>query len=229
MPGVFVGNTKSLVFPVMCDAYLQLKYADKNDSASTVLGLRQGLWGHNTSFSIEAIITPYDVNGFGSLTGGGVIDSEKTPPSIGTNTANLTHYQSQDYFTPANRNTHKMMIFHSDGFELYLQNTTSHNFNQPAEYKLCAKIGSEIVETNTIISPRERLYGYYDVSGFYDGVSTRLKQFDDATTKPNGSTTVTCESTHLLAVGKEIFNANGVSLGTVQTYQIRLKTVVVFL
>ena len=146
-----------------------------------------------------------------------VIDSEKTPPSIGTNTANLTHYQSQDYFTPANRNTHKMMIFHSDGFELYLQNTTSHNFNQPAEYKLCAKIGSEIVETNTIISPRERLYGYYDVSGFYDGVSTRLKQFDDATTKTNGSTTVTCESTSLLAVGKEIFNANGVSLGTVQT------------
>ena len=217
MPGVFVGNTKSLVFPVMCDAYLQLKYADKNDSASTVLGLRQGLWGHNTSFSIEAIITPYDVNGFGSLTGGGVIDSEKTPPSIGTNTANLTHYQSQDYFTPANRNTHKMMIFHSDGFELYLQNTTSHNFNQPAEYKLCAKIGSEIVETNTIISPRDRLYGYYDVSGFYDGISTRLKQFDDATTKSDNSTTVVCESTSLLAVGKEIFNANGVSLGTVQT------------
>ena len=75
----------------------------------------------------------------------------------------------------------------------------------------------QIVETNAIISPRERLYGYYDVSGFYDGVSTRLKQLDDSTTKLNGSTTVTCESTNLLAVGKEIFNENGVSLGTVQT------------
>tara|TARA_R110002167_G_scaffold3375_18_gene16493 strand:+ start:1353 stop:2381 length:1029 start_codon:yes stop_codon:yes gene_type:complete len=218
MPGIFVGNTKSLVFPMMSDAYLQLKYADKNDSASTVLGLRQGLWGHNKSFSIEAIITPYDVNGFGSKGNAnniGITDSEKTPPSVNTDNANLTHYQSQDYFTPTNRNTHKMMIFHSSGFELYLQNTTIHNFNQPAEYKLCAKIGSEIVETGKIISPRDRLYGYYDLSGFYDGISTMLKLFDDSTSITG--TTVTCESTGLLIVGTEIFNSSGVSLGTVQT------------
>jgi len=215
MPGVFIGDTKSLVFPVMCDAYLQLKYADKNASTSTNVNLRQGLWGHNTSFAIEAIITPYDVNGYGSLTGTGIKDSQKTPPSIGTNTANLTHYQSQDYFTPANRNTHKMMLFHSDGFELYLQNTTLNNFNQPAEYKLCAKIGSEIVESEKIISPLDRLYGYYDSSGFYDGISTKLKLFDSSTSI--SGTTVTCESTQLITVGTEIFNSSGVSLGTVQS------------
>ena len=160
MPGVFVGDTKSLVFPVMCDGYLQLKYADKNASTGTHVDLRQGVWGHNSSFTIEAIITPYDVNGFGSRgsPSTGVTTSEKTPPSVNEDNSSKTDYQSEDYFS-TNRLTHKMMLFHSDGFELYLQNTTPNNFNQPAEYKLCAKVGSEsAIETNTIISARNSLY-----------------------------------------------------------------------
>ena len=68
MPGVYVGDTKSLVFPVMCDGYLQLKYLEKNVDTSVDLELREGVWGHTDSFSIEAIITPYDVNGAGSRT-----------------------------------------------------------------------------------------------------------------------------------------------------------------
>ena len=222
MPGVFVGNTKSLVFPVMCDGYLQMKYSDKNASTSTNVDLRQGIWGHNSSFTIEAIITPYDVNGFGSKgsTSAGVTSSEKTPPSVNTDNSNLTHYQSQDYFTPAQRNTHKMMLFHSDGFELYLQNTTSNNFNQPAEYKLCAKIGSENpIETGTIISARNSLFGYYDETGIYDGIATSLRKLDEVSVE---STTTQIElgdntNTNLVGVGTELFNNSGASIGTVSS------------
>jgi hypothetical protein len=222
MPGVFIGDTKSLVFPVMCDGYLQMKYSDKNSSTSTVVDLRQGIWGHNDSFTIEAIITPYDVNGFGSSgnSSQGITTSEKTPPSVGTTTSNLTHYQSQDYFTPANRNTHKMMLFHSDGFELYLQNITTNNFNQPAEYKLCAKVGSENpVETGTIISSRNRLFGYYDETGIYDGISTSLRLLDSATaTNPGVATLInltTASNTNKVTIGTELFDNSGTSIGTV--------------
>jgi hypothetical protein len=219
MPGVFVGNTKSLVFPVMCDGYLQMNYADKNANTGTHIDLRQGIWGHNDSFTIEAIITPYDVNGFGSKgsTATGVTTSEKTPPSVNIDNSNLTHYQSQDYFTPTQRNTHKMMLFHSDGFELYLQNTTDNNFNQPAEYKLCAKVGTETpIETGTIISSRNELFGYSDLTGIYNGISTSLRLLDAATLDSGAIIALaTASNVNKVAVGTELFDNTGTSIGKV--------------
>lgn len=221
MPGVFVGDTKSLVFPVMCDGYLQLKYADKNASTGTHVDLRQGVWGHNSSFTIEAIITPYDVNGFGSRgsTSTGVTTSEKTPPSVNEDNSSKTNYQSEDYFS-TNRLTHKMMLFHSDGFELYLQNTTPNNFNQPAEYKLCAKVGSEsAIETGTIISARNSLYGYYDSTALYDGIDTSLRLLDAATATNPGVASVislaTSTNDRKVGIGTELFDSNGTSIGTI--------------
>ena len=63
MPGVYVGDTKSLVFPMLCDGYIKQVYSDKNP-ADQDLEVRGGLWGQTTPFTIEAIITPYDVNGY---------------------------------------------------------------------------------------------------------------------------------------------------------------------
>jgi len=219
MPGVFVGDTKALVFPVMCDGYLQLKYADKNASTDTHVDLRQGVWGHNSSFTIEAIITPYDVNGFGSRgsTSTGVTTSEKTPPSVNDDNTSKTDYQSEDYFS-TNRLTHKMMLFHSDGFELYLQNTTPNNFNQPAEYKLCAKIsGQNAIETDTIISARNSLYGYYDETGLYDGIDTSLRLLDNANYDSANNTIELGDNanSNLVRVGTELFDSSGKSLGTI--------------
>ena len=65
MTGIFAGDTKCLVFPVMCDGYLQLDYSDTN-AAGIDIGLRGGFWGIQGNYSIEAIITPYDVNGYGT-------------------------------------------------------------------------------------------------------------------------------------------------------------------
>jgi len=174
MPGVYVGDTKSLVFPVMCDGYLQLKYLDKNEDSSVDLELREGVWGHTDSFSIEAIITPYDVNGYGSTGDNsiGMGDSEKTPPSVNTNNSNLTDYMSEDYFGTS-RTDQKMMLFYNANFQFYLENTTSTNVNQPAEYRIGVKIQSEDpIVSDTVITAQNTLYGYYDSLGKYEGIAT---------------------------------------------------------
>ena len=140
MPGVYVGNTKSLVFPMMCDGYIKQVYLDSNP-ANTNLEVRGGHWGQTTPFTFEVIMTPYDVNGYGNRTGtgSGITNSEKTTPSLSTAvTSNTGHYQSNYYFN--NRHAQKMHLFYNKNFELYLENTTLGNFNQPAEYKIVAKI-----------------------------------------------------------------------------------------
>ena len=93
MANVYLGNSKALVFPVMSDGYLKIPYADSNISTS-----KGNLWNLSEGFVIEALITPYDVNG---NTTDEVLTSTKTVP-IGT--TNST--QSGSYFS-TNRYSHK--------------------------------------------------------------------------------------------------------------------------
>ena len=120
---IYVGEAYKLVFPVLSNVYLNINYDSPELSP---------LWAHDTSFTIDAIITPYDVNGYGhGSSGNGLLTSEKTPPSPNLSLDNhadtTSNYQSVAYFG-ANRNTHKMMLFHNTNFKFYLQNTTSSNF-----------------------------------------------------------------------------------------------------
>tara|TARA_R110000824_G_scaffold324035_4_gene511001 strand:+ start:757 stop:2010 length:1254 start_codon:yes stop_codon:yes gene_type:complete len=81
---ISIGERKSLVFPVMCHGHLRIDYSDE------VAGNNYGIFGHDDSFTIQAILTPYDINGFGfELTGSdnpdgkmGVLTSKKTPPAL---------------------------------------------------------------------------------------------------------------------------------------------------
>jgi hypothetical protein len=221
MPGIYVGDTKALVFPVMSDGYLKLDYSDYNQS-NTELDLRGGFWGHQGNFSIEAIITPYDVNGYGTKTGGGVgyANSERTPPSLDQSISTRNTYQSENYFSHTTRKTHRMMIFYNNNVQFYLQNTTPNNLNQPAEYKIVLKIkdGSSAIgeaESGTVIRAVNRLYGYYNSDSLYDGITTSKTLLDATTTKVN--TTITCDSTTTIEEGTEIFNSSGISMGTVTT------------
>ena len=91
-----VGENKSLVFPVMCYGYLSIDY-DKHipnrGTASSSDDITYGLFGHDDSFTVAAIVTPYDVNGLGANLEGnggtgmhpfwpsGINDSKKTMPS----------------------------------------------------------------------------------------------------------------------------------------------------
>lgn len=180
---VHVGDTRALIFPVMCDGHLKIEYDDYNSNnltgTNTIDTARHPLWSENGPFTVEALITPYDVNGVGdNTTGQGRLDSTKTPPSPNLNLddhANTTsNYQSVSYFG-AGRNSHKMMIFCNDYLKFYLQNTTSSNFNQPAEYKLVVEITDSVgvpishtLASEPIFISKKTLYGYYDANGLYE-------------------------------------------------------------
>tara|TARA_R100001510_G_C7656946_1_gene217760 strand:- start:7061 stop:9736 length:2676 start_codon:yes stop_codon:yes gene_type:complete len=177
MPGVYVGETKALVFPMLCDGYLKQTYADYNLAASEV-DTRGGPWGLE-SFTLEAIITPYDVNGYGSWTTSdrGNLNSVRTPPSLGDSTSNPETYQSYDYFT-TNRLSHKMMIYYNAKFQLYLENQAASNYNRPAEYRLVAEFadGSANVTSDVLLTGTNRLNNYSDSTSYYTGSSSTLRQ-----------------------------------------------------
>ena len=203
MANVYLGNSKALVFPVMSDGYLKIPYADSNISTS-----KGNLWNLSEGFVIEALITPYDVNGNATDE---VLTSTKTVP-IGT--TNST--QSGTYFGTG-RHSHKMMLFYNTKFQLYLENTTVHNKNQPAEYRIGVGVDglSSDITTPTLIRPVNTLYGYYDENGYYNDMSTSLTLLQADSTVSGNTITLSSSNVSKLATGSEIFNANGVSLGTV--------------
>lgn len=189
------------------------------------------LWSHGAGFTVEAVITPYDVNGNGQ-TGKGKVQ-ENTGISVGTFTATTssnTTLSSVSSFTglgigmpitgtgiPNNtiivsldtsantitisnaatasasgvtisfgdyangitdRYAQKMMLFSNTSFQFYLENQTTGNVNQPAEYRLAAKVGSTTLNSPTVIKPVNTLHGYYDANGFYNGMRTSLTQIN---------------------------------------------------
>ena len=166
---VLIGERKSLVFPVMCNGYLTVDYDDE------VASQNYGLFGHDDAITLQAIITPYDVNGFGHQYTGldnaigehGIIDSVKTLPArqARDDSASALYYrnnsgvaneiteaktQRYNYLTPAAALTHEMTIFYNEVFHLSLLNATSLHTNQPAEYKLRLRVAADgVVDTLT--------------------------------------------------------------------------------
>lgn len=155
MYDVYIGKQRSIVFPIMCNAHINISYADNivdfannNDTTDDV---PYGLWGHSGSFTYEALFTPYDINGMGA---GGLRGrtaqqtSDFIMPQGGTGKIS-EHYLQQRY-------GHPMVLFYNPNFQIYLQNTTTNNNNQPAEYKIVVSLKINGVvqsfETGTVIS-----------------------------------------------------------------------------
>tara|TARA_B100001094_G_scaffold331585_1_gene400441 strand:- start:183 stop:2789 length:2607 start_codon:yes stop_codon:yes gene_type:complete len=195
-----VGDTRALIFPVMCDGHLKIEYDDYNsdnlEGSNTLDESKHPLWDYGGPFSIEAIVTPYDINGAGHRTSGqGRVDSTKTPPSpnltLDDHADTTSNYESVSYFG-AGRNSHKMMIFSNSYLKFYLQNTTSSNFNQPSEYKMVVEltdsVGTPITHTIDTDGPvfvsKKTMHGYYDANNpsFYDGISTSLRRLSESAT-----------------------------------------------
>lgn len=141
---VLAGKKRSLVFPVMCNGFVKLDYSDNvvdtNSDGDTSNDIAYGIFDHQGSFTFEAIITPYDINGYGRQSVSGSIPSftasKKIMPS-NSHQSTPANYQSELYL-PVNsgRLTHEMKIFSNDKFSVSLVNATSFNENQPAEYKI---------------------------------------------------------------------------------------------
>ena len=153
---ISIGERKSLVFPVMCNSHLRIDYSD------AIAGQDYGLFAHEDSISILAILTPYDINGFGyglaqdNPTGKmGVVNSKKTPPTpqdhaftlkqsdgsdytINTTASTKMRTESHQYFQNYQDDTdgYEMVIFWNSHLVLSLIESTTTNINQPSEYKL---------------------------------------------------------------------------------------------
>ena len=159
---VLTGKQRSLVFPIMCNAFVKINYNDNipvghDGLYQTADDVTYGIWAHKDSFTIEALVTPYDINGYGKHSIGSHSVSppltEKVMPAPNNDQlANPDYYQSDLYMSRADRFTHEMAIFHSTNTQLYLINTTEHNENSPAEYKIrfMVKVGGVVV---TLDSP----------------------------------------------------------------------------
>lgn len=70
---ILAGKQRSLVFPVMCNAHVKLDYSDNIPYTADEVGY--GIWAHSGSFTYESVITPYEINGYGTY-------SSLTVPSI---------------------------------------------------------------------------------------------------------------------------------------------------
>ena len=158
MANAYVGNPYALVFPVDCNGFLKIPYSTHSDTTEP------DLWSHGAGFTVEAVITPYDVNGNGQTGKGKTL--EITGPS-GSYANGITDRYAQ-----------KMMIFSNTSFQFYLENQTTGNVNQPAEYRLAAKVGSTTLNSPVVIKPVSTLHGYYDADGFYNGMRTSLTKID---------------------------------------------------
>ena len=198
MANAYVGNPYALVFPVDCNGFLKIPYSPHNDITEP------DLWSHGAGFTIEAVITPYDVNGNDQTGKGKTL--EITGPS-GSYANGIT-----------NRYAQKMMLFSNTSFQFYLENQTTGNINQPSEYRLAVKVGSTTLNSPTIIKPVSTLHGYYDVNGFYNGMRTSLTKIDTNASLSSPTVIAVSQSqVGILGTGNKIYDSSGTFIDTVDS------------
>ncbi len=171
---IFTGKQRSLVFPIMCNGFLTLSYTDNIASLGT--GLPYGLWDLDKNFTFECVLTPYEINGYGFYGATGnefpsgftdnnpsgndkayISGSKKIQNGLNA-LATESNYESHKYMDKDDRGTHEMRIFHSTNLQISLLNNTTHNFNNPARYKIKVgiKLGTAAMEyftTDEVIVP----------------------------------------------------------------------------
>ena len=171
--------------------------------ASTVR--KRSIWANEESFTLEAIITPYDVNGHGSKAANvhGILDSTKTAPYPSDALANReANYYSVSILKDDDYLTQKMMIFYNEKLKFYLQNTTLSSYNQPAEYKIVAEMKDgndnwQVFASDAVILAEDTLFGYYDATGYYIDKATNRRRVSASATGSNPQGTATISSTSL--------------------------------
>tara|TARA_R100000027_G_scaffold12987_2_gene9272 strand:+ start:2350 stop:3480 length:1131 start_codon:yes stop_codon:yes gene_type:complete len=251
MVNAYAGSPYKLVFPLLSSGYLNLDYdisvtqvepsSDNvaTPTANTISDVRdRSPWDNTGAFTIECIITPYDVNGFAKYkddnnnnTEFGVLDSTKTPPYPSDfNNNRATTYESTSVLGTSNSALHtasplKLMIFHNTNVQLYLENTTKNSYNQPAEYKIVAKFKStngtfQTLETDTLIKAEHKLTGFYDSYGHYVGNTTSYTNIGAGGLAGQGGSNLTLAlgtpmNVYKLAKGTELFDSDLNSLGVI--------------
>lgn len=226
---ILTGKQRSLVFPVMCNARIKMDYSEnipdiENTSSDSSDDTGFGIWGHTGNFTFEAVITPYEINGYNAPSSSFTANSKKIMPANGYQST-PTNYESHLYLSDTARLTHEMMIFYNTNFQISLVNATTYSVNNPAKYKIRVrlKLGSttDTYDSPIVITPtNSKNLNYTDLNlagntGF--DASGRLK-YRAVTTATLSNNTLTVASNSDLIVGQEMFHRIGqayFSLGTI--------------
>jgi len=226
MYDTLIGKQRGLVFPVMCNGHVRIDYSDNVPSTSD--NQAYGIFSHEGSFTFEAILTPYDINGFGQYSTTArptVTSTTKVMPSAIFTNAGSADFQSNEYMPIANRLVHEMNLFSSTNFTISLVNSTLHNENQPAEYKIkvTIKLGSTdytVTTDNTVINATSG-FGWFYTADTLEGfdINGRITHVLGGTTDSNSvGVTIHIDDTAKFHAGQEIFIRDGfnfTSLGTI--------------
>lgn len=244
-----VGKQRSLVFPIMCNAFVKLDYSDNipdtDSDSDTATDIAYGLWGHEGSFTFEAIVTPYEINGNGAHQGvtnlsstklglgGERLDNKKVMPNVNASSHTVAHEPALIYLSRANRIGHEMMIFNNDNFKISLLNSTTHTQNNPAQYKIKVAITigttTKTVTSDVVISPSlGHTFKYNSTngadlfSGFDSNGRVKYAKVAEVATGGHsaGSATITTTANNIIPpnVSQELYIRDGfnfTSLGTV--------------
>tara|TARA_R110002050_G_scaffold30915_4_gene79057 strand:+ start:24794 stop:27610 length:2817 start_codon:yes stop_codon:yes gene_type:complete len=240
MVNSYIGNLYKLVFPILSKGYLKLNFSDNNIDTTPnpdVTNLTT-IWKHTESFALEAIITPYDVNGSAHrTTGNGILTSTKTPPYPNDSISNrATDYQSTNLLgraegTDYTSAPHKLTIFYNTNLKVYLENTTVGSYNQPAEYKVVAQITkggvTKTIESETVIKSNKILFNKYDEKGYYyNGTSMEHTRLSSTATNVAPSAVVTISGSGLpvstsASAGTATYSVNNANSSTAVSSEIK--------
>tara|TARA_R110000744_G_scaffold2411_1_gene9798 strand:+ start:5427 stop:6623 length:1197 start_codon:yes stop_codon:yes gene_type:complete len=174
MYDIYVGNQKCLVFPIMCNAYVKIGYTEnipdvEGTPSDTTDDIPYGLWAHEGSFSFEAIVTPYDINGETNPRDrvASVVTEQVMPANI-TSANRFSHA----YLPQGDRANYEMLIFYNSKFSISLVNDTPNGTasnsiytgyisNSPAEYKIRVSYydsSTVTIDSSTVfVASKERL------------------------------------------------------------------------
>ena len=227
---VYAGTQNSLMFPVMCDAYVNIDYS-KN-----IANERTGIWDLSGSFTVEMIVTPYDVNGSGdnvttkhssapSINNArGRQDSLKTMPATADHLATVVDTQDELYLPTSARSSQQMVLFYNENIEISLRNKTTYQQNQPAEYCVLVKLTidgiTKELETPIIVKSRDRHYNTHaaHTTYVYDNKGAAFAKESGYTVGSISGSNLTLSggtAANTLGIGQELFDSDGVSLGVI--------------
>jgi len=224
---VYAGTQNSLQFPVLSDAYVKLDYGNN------IAGEPLGVWNHEGSFTIEMLVTPYDVNGYGNNTVLGSTNadigkqtSSKTMPARALIHATTT--QDVEYLPVTNRLAQEMVLFYNDNLDIRLVNKTTHTYNNPAEYavKVSMTLGSTVKNVESakaIVSRKEHLYtDSTDATTYLYRNYAAFAKESGYTVQAGGIsgaviTTTGTNANRVFSIGDDVYAFDGVKLGRVLT------------
>jgi hypothetical protein len=238
---ILAGKQRALVFPVMCNGHVKIDYSDNvvdtGGDSSTTNDIAYGLWAHEGSFTFESIITPYEINGHGTYAiarSAPTYSNKKVMPALSQSVytaGNEGNHRSELYLSRTARLTHEMMIFHNTNFQISLVNSTLHNENNPARYKIRVRLklgtSTETYTTEEVIVPTTNRFFKYatpitTLPSLFTDSDGRSTHKQVATVSGHSGANLTVSHANLLFGGnrQEVFIAPSgemISLGTINT------------